>query len=562
MLALLVPGLAGTWAFAELAARREVARVDTHLRASLADAVDEYGDVLDEAQRRARALAFSPAVQEALRTGDQAELARLERRYAGVELLAHDDPSVTAADGVRRVDVYSGGTRVGRVVVPVRIGDALLARLRRRALLAPSERLTLQRELEQLPGGARPAYVTLGGVDYRAVAATLRPGTPRVTLAVMRERAAVRAGASDVRQRIYLVGGVALGSVALLAYLFAPSLARTRVRRRQRAQAERVLSQLSDGVLEADRHGALTYVNPAAAVLAGVDPDAVIGEPAASAIPFWESMRAATRADGYATVPAEVDGREHWLSVSAVDAEGGTVFAFRDVTRERRLEEMRAELVATVSHELRTPLAAVYGAAMTLQRAKNVDEATRQQLIGVVGNQAERLARIVDDILTASRAAAEPDEGSATAPFDARAVAESAVHDAAERTGRTIRLEGGEEPAVAAGREDDVRRVLGNLLDNAVKYSADGAPVQVRLEREEDAVRLVVADEGPGIPRDEHERIFERFYRLDPAMATGVGGTGLGLYIARRLAEQMGGRVTVSSVPGRGAEFCLELRAA
>ena len=560
MLALLIPGLAGTWAFAELAARREVARVDARLRASLGAAIDEYGDALDEAQRRARALASAPAVQEALADADRPDLARLQRRHPGVRLLTHEQ-GTPAADALRTVDVYAGGQRVGRVVVPIRIDDELLGRLRRRAALGPNDRITLVRELDVLPGVSRPSYITLGGIEYRALATALRRSDPRITLAVLRDRGAVEAAAADVRNRILAVGGVALACVATLAYLFAPALARTRLRRRQRAQAERVLSLLSDGVLEVDDDGVVTYINPAAAALAGVDPDDVLGRPAGAAMPGWQEIQAATSPGESSAVPIELGGREHWLSVAAVAADGGTVYAFRDVTRERRLEEMRAELVATVSHELRTPLAAVYGAAMTLQRATNVDEATRQQLIGVVGNQADRLARIVDDILTASRAAVEADEESA-APVDARAVAETAVHDAAERTGRPIELDADDEPLVALGREDDVRRVLGNLLDNAVKYSPAGTPVHVRLERENGSVRLVVSDHGVGIPRDEQERIFERFYRLDPGMASGVGGTGLGLYIARRLAEQMGGHVTVSSSPGEGADFSLVLRSA
>src|SRR5689334_15414967 len=265
--------------------------------------------------------------------------------------------------------------------------------------------------------------------------------------------------------------------------------------------------------------------------------------------------------DGSFDVRVDSDGRERWLGVVTVDTEEGRVYTFRDVTRERRLDEMRAELIATVSHELRTPLAAVYGAARTLQRTPTADDRMREQLIGIIGNQAERLGRIVDDILTASRTAAAESNTARSEPFDTVAVAEAVVHDAAARTGRPITLEADDRPR-ATGSPEDLRRVLDNLVDNAVKYTPDKAPIEVRVANGGETVRIAVVDHGPGIPRNEQERVFERFYRLDPDMASGVGGTGLGLYIAKQLVERMGGRLVVTSEPGHGAAFVMELPSA
>ena len=101
--------------------------------------------------------------------------------------------------------------------------------------------------------------------------------------------------------------------------------------------------------------------------------------------------------------------------------------------------------------------------------------------------------------------------------------------------------------------------MLDNLLDNAAKYAPGDAPIAVRVAADDAAVRIEVVDEGPGIPLEDQERIFDRFYRLDPAMASGVGGTGLGLYIARRLVERMDGTLTIESQPGRGSTFRVEL---
>ena len=548
LLALLVPLLPGTWALSELAARRETSSIDAHLRNALGDSVNEYQRVLDGAQAKARRVAVSASVQEAFSTHDRAALDRLERRTGGALLLLPGDHRGT--EGLTgSVDVVDGGRPVGQVVVPVHLNRAVLRRLQDAAGLERGERLVVFR------GGSaadttRAQEIRVGDVGYRSFSANLRVQPPWLRLAVLRQDSAVRAAVTDARRTTVVVAIVALLAVAMLAYLFAPALAQTRIRRRQRSQADRLLSKLSDGVLEVD-DGAVAFVNPAAESLLGMQADELLGN---------EPPELLRGHEGTFDVRVDSDGRERWLGVATVETEEGRVYTFRDVTRERRLDEMRAELIATVSHELRTPLAAVYGAARTLQRTPSIEQRVRDQLIGIIGNQAERLGRIVDDILTASRAAAGESKGRPE-PFDAVAVAEAVVHDAAARTGRPIVLDAEERPR-ATGSPEDLRRVLDNLVDNAVKYTPEEAPIEVRVANGGETVRIAVVDNGPGIPRNEQERIFERFYRLDPDMARGVGGTGLGLYIAKQLVERMGGRLVVTSEPGHGATFVTELPSA
>jgi signal transduction histidine kinase len=125
-----------------------------------------------------------------------------------------------------------------------------------------------------------------------------------------------------------------------------------------------------------------------------------------------------------------------------------------------------------------------------------------------------------------------------------------------------LRLEGDGAPSVALADEDKLRQVLVNLLDNAIKYSPDGGDVAIELAGGHGRVRLTVRDRGLGIPAGEQERIFEKFYRLDPALTRGVGGSGLGLFISRELVARMGGSLTVRSQPGEGAAFVVDLPAA
>ena len=337
----------------------------------------------------------------------------------------------------------------------------------------------------------------------------------------------------------------------------------------ERAQAARVLASVGDGVFLVDRHGNVRTWNGAASAATGLQAADVIDRRADDAIPGWSSIAARIpivaagsgppRAE---SLPLDLGDRELWLSIHGVVVPDGIVYAFRDLTEERALETMRTEFVSTVSHELRTPLAAIYGAAMTLRRSDVVlDEEQRAILLDVVSGEADRLARTVNDILWASRLDADSLHVTIQ-DCDPIALAADIVQ------AQLAHLDGGHELVLTAeaglphlsGDPDKVGRILINLVDNGVKYSPDGGLVELTVRAVGAQVRFSVSDHGIGIPRGEQRRIFEKFYRLDPNMTRGVGGTGLGLYICRELVRRMDGRIWVESEGlGRGSVFHVEL---
>jgi signal transduction histidine kinase len=228
------------------------------------------------------------------------------------------------------------------------------------------------------------------------------------------------------------------------------------------------------------------------------------------------------------------------------------------LNRLREFDRLKDEFIAIVSHELRTPLTSVYGAAMTLEQQK-LDEERRRALLEIITTEAARLSRLLDDILWVSRL----DSGRAR-PFITRVEPLPLAADVIDATrthlprGLSLELRHDPAPPDVAADPDKVRQVLVNLVENAVKYTREGR-IEVSVQRRNGSVRFSVRDEGPGIPAAQHERIFEKFYRLDPNMTQGVGGTGLGLYICRELIESMQGEIWVESVPGEGSTFNFEL---
>ena len=260
------------------------------------------------------------------------------------------------------------------------------------------------------------------------------------------------------------------------------------------------------------------------------------------------------------TVPLVLHGRELWIALSGLDFGEGTVYALQDVTDEHALEKTRSDFVATASHELRTPLAAVYGAIRTLRRDDiELSAADRSTFLEMIELEALRLARIVEQILVAGQLDADAvdlDIGQCDPAEVAAGVIESASVHAPD--GISLRLEAAATPSIACD-ENKLRQVLANLVDNAIKYSPAGGEVEVRLGSRDGDCVIEVVDRGLGIPMSERDRIFEKFYRLDPQQTQGVGGSGLGLYICRELVERMNGRISVDSRAGGGSRFAVTL---
>jgi two-component system phosphate regulon sensor histidine kinase PhoR len=351
----------------------------------------------------------------------------------------------------------------------------------------------------------------------------------------------------------------------------APAIARSRLSRLQRDQAERVLAHLGDGVFVVDHEGVVRLWNRAAAAITGLRAAEVRGRPAEEAIPGWTTIATFVpvadqpgQAEGPSsseTVPIDVSGRELWLSMVAVSLDDDTVYAFRDATHDRRLEELRSQFVATISHELRTPLASLHGAALTL-REHDLPVQTQDDLLEMIAEQSNRLANLVEEILVAGQL----DSGSLSVVADTFAPEElvrgvaMAARSRVEEERRIDVVVPSVVPKVH-GDGERTRQVLLNLIDNAIKYSPSGGRIEVALAVVGDRLRFSVHDQGLGIPVGEQERIFDKFYRLDPDQRRGIGGTGLGLYICRELVRSMHGSIWVESETGKGTTFAFELPA-
>jgi PAS domain S-box-containing protein len=339
----------------------------------------------------------------------------------------------------------------------------------------------------------------------------------------------------------------------------------------ERADAARVLEHVGDGILLLDRNGMIRLWNPAAEAITGINTKGVLGRAAVDALPGWQNaadqVPVLSKPDpGHdeVTIPIDTARGERWISISGVRFFGGTVYAFRDLTDVRRLEEIKADFIATASHELRTPLAAVYGAAQTLLRHDfALDETGRERFVSLIADESERLGRIVNEILLANQL----DAGRVDMefePFEPADLVERVVEATRAHTPPTVTVShtvAEDLPPVSAD-SDKVRQVLVNLVENAIKYSPEGGHVEVEVDEHDGNVRFAVRDEGLGIAPEDQDRIFEKFYRADPQMVRGVGGTGLGLYICKELVGRMGGKIWVEPNDGKGSAFFFELQTA
>ena len=251
-----------------------------------------------------------------------------------------------------------------------------------------------------------------------------------------------------------------------------------------------------------------------------------------------------------------LDGsRRSWLMRTAQLHDGTCLVRFVDSSEARAAEQMRVDFVANASHELRTPLSTLIGYTETLrERAEEIDPATREHFLSVVHEEARRMQRVVEDLISLSRIEAER----FTAPTDAVALGPIIIHAVesakrmAEKRGSALMCAIDEHlPAIAADRSQ-ILQLLDNLITNALRYGEPGTPVTISAHAEGPMVHLSVRDQGEGIAPEHIARVTERFYRVDTSRSRSLGGTGLGLSIVKHIVGRHRGRLNIESALGKG----------
>ena len=343
----------------------------------------------------------------------------------------------------------------------------------------------------------------------------------------------------------------------------------------QLAAAEAVIAAVPDPLIMIDRQRRIVRSNAAAAEFIGAggqprDLAAALRNPvllaATDAVLRGEPVHSVEFA---LSGPVERVLRAHfaWIGEPALDG-AAAILSLHDVTALKRSEQMRADFIANAGHELKTPLAALMGFIETLLGPAREDVAARERFLGIMREQAQRMARLVDDLLSLSRIELNehvaPTDRIALAPVIDE-VARGLELRAVERGIRIICALPADLPEVLGDR-DELTQIFQNLLDNAVKYGRPHSEIEVSGgtggETTSDLVRVAVVDQGEGIPKEQLPRLTERFYRVDTARSRDLGGTGLGLAIVKHILNRHRGRLDIASTVGRGSTFTVWLRAA
>jgi PAS domain S-box-containing protein len=341
----------------------------------------------------------------------------------------------------------------------------------------------------------------------------------------------------------------------------------------QRTQLADIIGHTSDGIFVVSPEREVLSWNPAMEKITAVAAGEAIGRTVDEVLGFSESevaslMGGGAGGRGGASVRdillVRADGTQRWVRYARnpiQDRDGalkGYVLVARDVTADVEAEQLKADFVATVSHELRTPLTPLKGfLSSLLQGTVDDSPSAREEYYRIMLNQANRLERLITDLLEVSRI----ESGKQVvdmAPVELTPLVAESARDLSTEEARIV-LRTPKDPVFVRADPFRVGQVLTNLLSNALKYSPPDAPVEVTVSREAEQAIVSVQDHGEGIPESEQDRVFERFHRVDSGSTRRTGGTGLGLYIAKRLVEAMAGRLWLTSRPGEGSTFSFSL---
>jgi len=350
---------------------------------------------------------------------------------------------------------------------------------------------------------------------------------------------------------------------------------------RYRTRAETVLAHVADAVVVTDDRGRVLECNPSACTLMGGPAERIVGRPCREALGLWSEQRELDCTYGceMLRLSAGTDpmlGVELWrhdagglrqpllANAVAVPSDGGgtdVVHSLRDVTRLKQAEEAKTLFLATASHELKTPLTVIRGFADLLEDFDSLDPEARNEALAAISARAEQLTQIVERLLLSSRI----ESGAVTVvvdEVDAGPIVAVRSRAMATATGRVITVRVPDDLPRVVGNDNAIVTVIDHLLDNALKYSPDGAPVDVDALADPVSVTVVVTDRGIGMDSAQAAQCFEKFWQAESTDVRRFGGTGIGLYIVRSLVEAMGGGVGVTSERGLGSHFMFVLRRA
>ena len=239
----------------------------------------------------------------------------------------------------------------------------------------------------------------------------------------------------------------------------------------------------------------------------------------------------------------------------------GTIINIRDITERVMLENMRSEFVTNVTHELKTPLTSISGFVETLRLNENIDVNTRNRFLGIIESESNRLKTLIDDVLLLSFVEEKGNSGQEILDIDN--VYKYSVYDIVENLAKAksikihYEIEDGNIKLLA--NKDYIKQVFINIIGNAIKYTDNDKNIYIKIYKTSNNIIISVRDEGIGIPKEDINRVFERFYRVDKARSRDIGGTGLGLAITKHIIKNMGGSISVKSELGLGSEFIIKL---
>jgi two-component system phosphate regulon sensor histidine kinase PhoR len=337
-----------------------------------------------------------------------------------------------------------------------------------------------------------------------------------------------------------------------------------------------IIDALPDPVVALDSTGAVLALNAQARRIA---PALRQGEPISLGLRMPALIAAVRRAAATGAPQwvefSERSRSEQWYEVHVIPAAlsrpAGSppdlLLTFHDLTQPRRIEQMRADFVANASHELRTPLAALSGFIETLRGPAQNDAGARERFLAIMHAQAERMARLIDDLLSLSRIELREHINPNT-PVELLPIIHQVIdtlEPRAQERGVEILVSPAEQPLVVHGERDELIGVFENLVENAIKYGASGKRVEIRLEcasvqaANGSQAKVSVRDWGPGIAPEHVPRLTERFYRVDVGQSRAEGGTGLGLALVKHILNRHGGRLSIESTLGAGSTFTVTL---